>query len=48
MEEGTSLQISGKGRPAAADTLIGDIRTLIEETRAMVAATVNAGLTLLY
>ena len=48
MEEGTSLQISGKGRPADADTLIGDIRTLIEETRAMVAATVNAGLTLLY
>lgn len=28
--------------------LIGDIRTLIEETRSAVAVTVNAGLTMLY
>jgi predicted nuclease of restriction endonuclease-like (RecB) superfamily len=28
--------------------LLGDIRQMIEETRAAVAATVNAGLTMLY
>lgn len=34
--------------PAASAQLLGDIRKMIEETRAAVAATVNAGLTLLY
>jgi predicted nuclease of restriction endonuclease-like (RecB) superfamily len=33
---------------AATDKLLGDIRHMIEETRAGVAATVNAGLTMLY
>lgn len=34
--------------PATADRLLGDIRRLIEEARAAVAVTVNAGLTMLY
>jgi predicted nuclease of restriction endonuclease-like (RecB) superfamily len=34
--------------PATADSLLGDIRRLIEDARAAVAVTVNAGLTLLY
>lgn len=35
--------------PRASSTrLLGDVRQLIEETRAAVAATVNAGLTMLY
>ena len=34
--------------PAAADRLLGDIRRLIEDARAAVAVTVNAGLTMLY
>jgi predicted nuclease of restriction endonuclease-like (RecB) superfamily len=34
--------------PPASIQLLGDIRKLIEETRAAVAATVNAGLTMLY
>jgi predicted nuclease of restriction endonuclease-like (RecB) superfamily len=34
--------------PATSARLLGDIRKMIEETRASVAATVNAGLTLLY
>jgi predicted nuclease of restriction endonuclease-like (RecB) superfamily len=34
--------------PAAPTPLLGDIRKMIEETRAAVAATVNAGLTVLY
>jgi hypothetical protein len=33
---------------AASVQLLGDMRKLIEETRAGVAATVNAGLTMLY
>lgn len=33
---------------AASTRLLGDIRKMIEETRAVVAATVNAGLTMLY
>lgn len=35
-------------RPELGVQLFGDIRKLIEETRAVVAATVNAGLTMLY
>lgn len=34
--------------PASSAKLLGDIRKMIEETRSVVAATVNAGLTLLY
>jgi predicted nuclease of restriction endonuclease-like (RecB) superfamily len=34
--------------PATADSLLGDIRRLIEDARAAVAVTVNAGLTMLY
>jgi len=34
--------------PAATDKLLGDIRNMIKEARAAVAATVNAGLTMLY
>lgn len=34
--------------PVATDKLLGDIRKMIEETRSAVAATVNAGLTMLY
>lgn len=33
---------------ANSDTLLKDIRTLIEETRRVVAVTVNAGLTLVF
>ncbi|MDP2643913.1 MAG: PDDEXK nuclease domain-containing protein [Desulfobacterales bacterium] len=34
--------------PATTDRLLGDLRKMIEEARAAVAATVNAGLTMLY
>ena len=34
--------------PATTDKLLGEIRQMIEEARAAVAATVNAGLTMLY
>jgi len=35
-------------RPATPSALIGDIRRMIEETRSVVAMTINAGLTMLY
>ncbi len=38
----------GNDRMEGVETLLGDIRALIEETRSAVAATVNAGLTMLY
>ncbi|MDD2462865.1 MAG: PDDEXK nuclease domain-containing protein [Desulfobulbus sp.] len=41
-------QAAHKGRTPSADPLIGDIRTLIEETRSAVAVTVNTAMTLLY
>ncbi|NLI08839.1 MAG: DUF1016 domain-containing protein [Thermotogaceae bacterium] len=34
--------------PATTDKLLGDIRKMIDETRSVVAATVNTGLTMLY
>jgi len=34
--------------PATTDKLLGEIRQMIEEARAAVAATVNVGLTMLY
>lgn len=48
MKKTSAPQVSNKGRTATADSLIGDIRALIEETRSAVAVTVNAGLTMLY
>ena len=47
MNKDVAPQAAGK-QLNAGDALIGDIRALIEETRAAVASTVNAGLTLLY
>ena len=43
-----SLQAPGNKGLSAADFLIEDIRTLIEETRSAVAVAVNAGLTVMY
>ncbi len=40
--------MNSPSEPAHTPALLTDIRQLIEETRNMVAATVNAGLTLLY
>ncbi len=48
MKKTGAPQVLNKGRTATADSLIGDIRALIEETRSAVAVTVNAGLTMLY
>lgn len=43
-----SLQAPENNRLPSADSLVGDIRALIEETRATVAVAVNTSLTLLY
>lgn len=43
-----SPQAPSKNGLSSVDSLVGDIRELIEETRSAVAVTVNAGLTLLY
>lgn len=48
MKKQTPPQAVHKGRMPSADPLIGDIRTLIEETRSAVAVTVNTAMTLLY
>ena len=48
MKKQTLPQAAHKGRTPSADPLIGDIRTLIEETRSAVAVTVNTAMTLLY
>lgn len=48
MKKHDSLQAPGNKGLSAADSLIEDIRTLIEETRSAVAVTVNAGLTVMY
>ena len=48
MKKHDSLQAPGNKGLSAADFLIEDIRTLIEETRSAVAVTVNAGLTVMY
>jgi predicted nuclease of restriction endonuclease-like (RecB) superfamily len=48
MKKHDSLQAPGNKGLFAADSLIKDIRTLIEETRSAVAVTVNAGLTVMY
>jgi len=47
MTESKTSLIAGKNR-AASEALLGDVRALIAETRAGVAVTVNAALTLLY
>lgn len=44
----TNRPVKASGSRAASAWLLGDIRQMIEETRAAVAATVNAGLTMLY
>jgi predicted nuclease of restriction endonuclease-like (RecB) superfamily len=41
-------QVKGSDPAAASTRLLGDIRKMIEETRAAIAATVNTGLTVLY
>jgi predicted nuclease of restriction endonuclease-like (RecB) superfamily len=48
MKKHDSLQAPGNKGLSAADFLIEDIRTLIEETRSAVAVAVNAGLTVMY
>lgn len=48
MKKHDSSQAPGNKGLSAADSLIEDIRTLIEETRSAVAVTVNAGLTVMY
>jgi predicted nuclease of restriction endonuclease-like (RecB) superfamily len=48
MKKQTLPQAAHKGRTPSADPLIGDIRSLIEETRSAVAVTVNTAMTLLY
>jgi predicted nuclease of restriction endonuclease-like (RecB) superfamily len=48
MKKQTLPQAAHKGRTPSAAPLIGDIRTLIEETRSAVAVTVNTAMTLLY
>jgi len=48
MKKHGSSQAPGNKGLSAADSLIEDIRTLIEETRSAVAVTVNAGLTVMY
>lgn len=48
MKKARMPKVLDKDRTVAADSLIGDIRVLIEETRATVATTVNAALTMLY
>lgn len=48
MKKQTPPQAAHKGRMPSANPLIGDIRTLIEETRSAVAVTVNTAMTLLY
>ena len=40
--------IKSPNLPITSARLVGDIRKMIEETRAVVAATVNTGLTMLY
>ncbi len=42
------IQANPSDLPALSDKLLGDIRSMIDETRAVVASTVNAGLTMLY
>ena len=48
MRKQPGKQITGTGNKSPSGDLIGDIRSLIEAARQNVAATVNAGLTLLY
>ena len=48
MRKQPGKQITGTGNKSPSGHLIGDIRSLIEAARQSVAATVNAGLTLLY
>jgi len=48
MKKINSPQAPSKNGVPSVDSLVGDIRELIEETRSAVAVTVNAGLTLLY
>ena len=46
--QSASTMPQGSDLPTVSNRLLGDIRKMIEETRTAVAATVNAGLTMLY